>query len=223
MRLNKSVEMNNKHNQLIESLVSDLPQSQRRVLPPLLIGGVWFLIALLLSSLVMFFIQPFRPGVLVQIQTVPLFAVELVSGFCALALLSIAAFKSAVPGESKHYLLLGFACLLVWLSVVLSGFVEPILHPSMAGKRETCYFEAVLYSTSCALFSIFLLQRRYSLQPLVTAGVAAIWVGFVPAYLMQVSCMHEANHSLTHHLLPMGLTAIFWMPLFYWIIKRRSH
>lgn len=214
--------MNNKHNQLIDSLVSDLPKSQQRVLPPLLIGGVWFLIALLLSALVMFFIQPFRPGLLEQIQTVPLFAVELVSGLAALAFLSVAAFKSTVPGESKGYLILGSVCLLIWLTVILSGFIDPILQPSMAGKRETCYLEALLYSTSCALSSIYLLQRRYSLQPALTAGVAAVWVGVVPAYLMQISCMHEAHHSLTHHLLPMVLTAMFWAPLFYWLIKRRN-
>lgn len=214
--------MSDRHSDLIESLVTDLPESRQRVLAPAKVAMAWFVVALSLSVAGMAYIQPFRSEFFEQVFSVPLYSLEVIAGFAALIFLCIGAFRSATPGESTRYLIVGVSSFLIWLAVIFSGLLEPVLAPSMSGKRETCYFEALLYSTACAFPSLFLLQRRYSVRPLQTAFLAACWVATIPAYLMQLSCMHDVHHAMTHHLLPMLLTALFWLPLFYWTLKRRG-
>ena len=214
--------MSDQHKKLIDQLVSDAAPVKQRVLPPARIGALWFTAALSLSALVMFLLQPFRAGLLEQIQTVPLYFVEVASGFVALALLGVAMFKSAVPGESKQAMYWGLASFGIWLATILSGFITPVLEPSMVGKRAECYFEALYYSTASALPVIWLLTRRYSVNAFETAFLGALWIAMAPAFLMQLACMHEPNHALSHHLLPMLLTALVWLPVLYLIILRRK-
>lgn len=215
--------MSDQHKKLIDQLVNDKTQVTQRVMAPTRIATLWFIAALSLSTLAMLFVQPFRAGLLTQIQSVPLYFIEVSSGFVALALLGVAMFKSAVPGESKQAMYWGLASFAIWLATILSGLITPVLEPSMLGKREQCYFEALYYSTASALPVIFLLTRRYSVNAFETAALAAIWIAMAPAFLMQLACMHEPNHALSHHLLPMLLTALIWLPLLFIIIKRRKH
>ena len=212
--------MSKDQEQLIDRLVGEMGGATRRAMPPLTIAWLWFSAAVLLCAGVMHVLQPFRAGWLEQVLTVPLYSLEVTAGLLALALLSVAVFKSAVPGERSAAMYWALGSIALWLATILSGLVHPVLEPSMAGKREECYYEALYYSTATALPICLLLRRRYSVQPWLTASLAALWIAMVPAYLMQLSCMYEIEHALSHHLLPMLLTAVIWLPVFRFLLRR---
>lgn len=213
--------MNTDDENLIDTLTSDLKQSNNtRVMPVFSISGIWLCVAFFVTGLLMYAIKPYRPDVIHQFFSTPLFSAELIIGFLALCFLCLGVFQSAVPGEKTTLLNIGMACYGVWILIIFSGFFNPILKPSMLGKREECYFEAIYYSVGLIIFTAILLRRRYALRPKFTGVFSALLVASIPAYLMQIACMHEAEHALTHHLLPALLTTIFLAPLVYWILKK---
>ena len=214
--------MNDQHENLIAELVSDNTGGYARVLSPARIGLIWLVAAVSLSALTMSVSQPFRSGWLEQILSTPLFAIEIAAGLTALLSLAIAMFRSAVPGQNRHFAYLGLGSLAIWLAVITSGLSSPILEPSMAGKRAQCYLEVFIYAGALALPALVLLRRRFSVTLTETAALAALWVGLAPAFLMQTACMYEVSHVLKHHVAPMLAAASLLTPVLHWQLQRRQ-
>ena len=218
--------MSEKHKALIESLVADAGSSSTNKPPRLLPVNLASLLYVVLSCVavagIMYVLQPFRSGIWQQFLNYPVFALELISGFAALLMLGFAMLRSSVPGSHLYALPIGLGLLAIWLASILSGYFEPALPPSMAGKREECYFEALYYSAALALVAIYLLRVRYALRPGVTAAVGALLVPSISAYLMQIACMHDVGHSMTHHLLPAFVSAVVLFPVFLLLVKPKD-
>ena len=78
----------------------------------------------------------------------------------------------------------------------------------MFGKRAHCVLEAYLYSTPPLIAGYLLIYKRFSLNA-VRAGVfLGISAGMLPALFMQISCMYDPRHILTHHLGPILIVII---------------
>ncbi len=213
--------MSKQHEHLIKELSKDLKQSNsRRLFSPITISFIWVSAALLLTGAWIYWVQPFRYEFLEQVLSTPLFFTELVFGFFAISLICIGAFKSAVPGESQTLLKVGVVCYLLWLAIILSGYLSPILPPTMSGARDECSLETVYYGLALVGVTALLMRRRYTFQPLITAPFVAFLVVTVPAYLMQMACIYEVHHAFSHHLVPAWITAVVLSPVLYWLFKK---
>ncbi len=211
--------MNQSRKELISKLAGDANNHKVSAVKPIYISGLLFALAVIgLSALFMYTRQPFRPQLISQLSSASLFPLEFASGLISILLLVFAAYRSVTPGEKITPLLFAIPLYLIWLLIIMSGFIQPVLPVSMDGKREQCYLEAVFYSSSIAVLISFLLRRRWPLKPVLTAFIAALVASTVPAFLMQSYCMHDAHHALTHHLLPMFLSAVVLTPIIYILI-----
>ncbi len=198
----------NKPDNTIRSLVDDLTptggpiHSGRTAL-------LWWSVAMLVTGIVMMLVQPFRPGFVEQLLSTPRFAFELGLGLLVCAGMAYAAFQLGIPDirspwrRARSVLVL----LLIWLSLFAIALFTPELEPSMAGYRQKCYLEVLLYAFPLTLAGLIIVRRWLPLNP---AGVGA-WIGFaaglIPAWLMQMACMHAPMHNILWHLMPTVATA----------------
>jgi len=98
----------------------------------------------------------------------------------------------------------------VFLASVAAGVLgHPAVEPSMAGKRETCIWEALLISLPPLIGAIVLIRRRFPLEPIQSAGPLAGATMVIPATLMHVACMYDPVHIFLSHILPaIGATVV---------------
>lgn len=149
-----------------------------------------------------------RPGLLEQLST-PRFAIEIVLGGIAATMALLVGLLLSIPGrlERPRAALLGFTALALWVGLLAFGLLSPALEVSMVGKRDHCYLETGLLALVPLGVGLFLAAR---FAPLVRTTVGW-WLGVaaaaVPALLMQLFCMYEPWHGLTHHLLPIAAVA----------------
>ncbi|MEM8981394.1 MAG: NrsF family protein [Pseudomonadota bacterium] len=192
---------------LIDSLVADLTpvktpiRAARRAV-------VWWVGAMLFTAATMLFIAPFRSGFAEQLVTAPRFALEIIVGFVTAALLARATFELAVPDDDQQRWHVRIAVIItaVWLLLLVTAYWSPVLPPSMAGKRPHCYAEVMAFGIPLTVMALVQLRSLYVLHPLragLTAGLAG---GIVPAFMMQLACMHDPWHILTHHIAPLLVT-----------------
>ncbi|MEM1260989.1 MAG: NrsF family protein [Pseudomonadota bacterium] len=193
---------------LIDSLVADLTpvdkpvRAARRAM-------LWWTSAMVVTTIAMTFIAPFRSGFVEQLVTAPRYALEIFVGFLTAALLARATFELAVPDDNQQRWHVRIAVIItaVWLLLLVTAYWSPVLPPSMAGKRPHCYAEVMAFGIPLTMIALVQLRSMYVLNPLragVTAGLAG---GIVPAFLMQLACMHDPWHILTHHIAPLLVTA----------------
>ncbi len=167
-------------------------------------SGIWWLAAVAISVAAMLYRAPFRPGVWEQLLSTPRFALETVLGVLATMLLARAAFELSVPDSRRQrtYLSLAIGVVVLWLAQFGIGFVDPALPPSMLGKRHECYNEALLISTPLTVAFVLAMRRLFVLQPIKSGCIAGLAAGTIPAVLMQLACMHEPWHNVSHHIAP---------------------
>lgn len=217
--------MNGKHQSLIDSLSSDIENKQRTVLSANRVTALWLFIYIPLLASLMWWLAPFRDNVITQLLTTPRFALETVLGFLSVSLLAYCAIKSSVPGSlSRPIFWLTVSVTVSWIGHISFGLYVPALEPSMAGKRPQCYFEALYYSVPASIVLNALVLRRYTLTPFSSGLLAGASAGLVTALMMQVACMYDAYHGLTHHLIPAAAVALVSAVAVYLIaaISKRS-
>jgi hypothetical protein len=66
----------------------------------------------------------------------------------------------------------------------------------MLGKREHCFWQTLLFSLPSFAALLWLVRGLMPLWPRATAAAAAA------AILMQLACMYDPLHALSHHLTP---------------------
>ena len=213
--------MNDQTKQLINDLAKDLEPSRRTWRWPL-VWFLWLLGTAAYVGLATLWLGPFRPGFTTQMLSVPTFTLEMLLGVCAVGGLAMLALVSSIPGRSIKWLTL-FACIAstAWLLTIAVGLWWPVLEPSMSGKRDHCVWEAYVYSIPPLLVMLHMQGRRFSLAPGLSRAAAAGAAGFAPAVIMQIACMHQAEHALLFHLAP-ALMLVVAMVLIGLIWGKRS-
>ena len=172
------------------------------------ISLLWSVAAWLLVVAATMWVGPLRPGWLDQLLTNPHFALETLSGLLAIALFSVLSFRMAVPASSRRWLLLaGLVSAAVWLTSLIVGLWYPALETSMAGKREFCRYETLVYAVGPFLLGMAYLHRGYVINWPASALLIGTLSAMIPAWLMQLACMHDPAHSLPNHLGPIIIVA----------------
>ena len=171
---------------------------------------VWCLAAWGFVLLATLWVQTMRPNWLQELLSSPHFAIETLSGLLAIILLSTWVFRLGVPASGGRLLLVaGMVALLVWVGSVIVGLQNPALPASMAGKREFCRYEVLIYSLPLLIFGLHFLNRAYVLQWPVSASAMGVVSALIPAWMMQIACMYDPAHIIEGHLIPVVLIAVF--------------
>lgn len=197
-----------KRSDLINNLSADLPAIKPRnsvVLPALL----WFVCSWLYIIALSLYLGPVRSGALEALLTSPRFAFESVTGLVSGALFCVIAFRESIPGLRSQWLTyLAFLSAILWVGCYLLDLSFPAIEPSMIGKRAHCVLEAYLYSGPPLITGYRLIYRRYPLDAMRAGLFLGICSGMLPALWMQIVCMYNPQHILTHHIVPILLIAI---------------
>jgi len=172
---------------------------------------LWWIAAMIATGVIMALVQPFRPGFVEQVFTAPRFAFEIGLGLVVCAGMAHAAFQLGIPDirspwrRARGPLIL----LTIWLGLFAFALFSPVLAPSMAGKRPLCYLEILLYAFPLTLAGLIIVRRWLPLNAVTTGAWMGFAAGLIPAYLMQLACMHAPLHNIAWHLVPtLGTTAI---------------
>jgi hypothetical protein len=201
--------MNDPRRNLIDDLVADLNPVER----PGRIGRAvlgWLAVAIAYSITILLATGPLRPGALADLVAYPAFAIETLIAVAAIGALATATLALAIPGRGRpgHLIALPLVLLGVWVGFYLVGLLTPAHPVSMLGKREHCLWQGILFSLP-NLFVLLAIARRFQpLWPRITAAVAGLAAGAIPAALMQFGCMYVPGHILTHHIGPVLLSAL---------------
>lgn len=196
--------MNKSRNELISELSNDLTATKRagRVMDLILLWLAFnFIVALSLT----YFTGPFRAGSLQQAYNNPQFLIESLTGVFAIVLLSVTAFRSAIPANviRLKQFLPALLLMSVWFGFYVFGLWSPAIEPSMHGKRDLlCYMETMLYGLPSLIFGMYIIDRLWTLKGNWTGLMIGLAAGATPALIMQFACMYAPDHIITYHLLP---------------------
>ena len=170
---------------------------------------LWFLCSWVYVIALSLYLGPLREGALEALIRSPQFAFESSIGLISGALFCVIAFQESIPGLRHKWLVyLSYFSAILWISCYVVGLSFPALEPSMLGKRAHCVLEAYLYSIPPLFTGYFLIYRRYPLNCLRAGLFLGISAGMLPALFMQISCMYDPRHMLTHHIGPASVAII---------------
>lgn len=198
---------------LIQMLSADLPPVSQRsnILIP---GLLWFVISWIYVVVLSLFLGPLRIGALNALITNPQFAFESLLGFVAGVLFCIIAFQESIPGLQRKWLVhLSILTALLWIVCYTLGLSFPAIEPSRIGKRAHCVLEAYLYSVPPMFIGYLLIYQRFPLNSIRAGLFIGISAGMLPALFMQISCMYDPWHILTHHLGPASVVILLGIML----------
>jgi hypothetical protein len=194
---------------LINDLAGDLKPVRRpgrtvfRWLLWLGLAGFYSIVVVLVSG-------TSRDGALSNLLVAPSYALEILAATVAIGLLSHAALRTAIPdGRSwPQRAAVPLTALGAWLALIVWGLlVEPALPASMLDKRAHCFWQTTIFSVPSFVLLLFLARGLMPLWPRATAALAGAAAAALPALLMQLTCMYEPAHALTHHLSPVAILA----------------
>ncbi len=191
--------------QLIQELASELEPVVTR--SNILIPAIsWFVCSWVYVIVLSIYLGPLREGALEAMIRSPQFAFESYTGLISSALFCAIAFQESIPGIQKRWLVgLSFVTLLLWIACYIAGLSFPAIEPSMTGKRAHCVLEAYIYSGPPLIVGYLLIYQRFPLNSIRAGIFLGICSGILPALFMQIACMYEPEHILTHHIAPMSV------------------
>ncbi|MGI9341999.1 MAG: NrsF family protein [Gammaproteobacteria bacterium] len=206
----------------IENLVDDLTPTGRPSRPGRS-ALAWWLLAMLSTAAVMALIQPFRPGFVGQLTATPRFALETILGVIACFGMAWTAFALGVPDVRSPWrrARVPLVLLAIWFGLFGVALLAPVLTPSMAGKRPHCALEVLLYAAPLTLAGLMMIRRMLPLHAASTGAWTGFAAGLIPAFLMQLACMHEPLHIIKLHLAPTAGAAMVGAVLGYRLLRRQ--
>lgn len=181
----------------------------------------WWFVATLATAAVMALVQPFRPGFVGQLISTPRFALESILGLLVCVVMARAAFALGVPDVRSPWRRARWplALLALWLALFGIALLAPALPPSMAGKRPFCHLEVLVYAVPLTLAGLLVIRRMLPLDAATTGAWTGFAAGLIPAFLMQLACMHEPWHIIRLHLAPTAGAAALGALLGYWLLR----
>jgi hypothetical protein len=199
---------NRKRSDLIDDLSKGLAVVNPRIgiiLPALL----WFFCSWIYVIALSLYLGLARADAFTALLSNPQFAFESFTGLLAGALFCIIAFRESIPGlRSQWWILIAFCSAIVWVGCYVVDLSFPAIEPSLLGKRAHCVLEAYLYSSPPLLIGYWLIYQRYSLDSMWAGLFLGICAGMLPALWMQLVCMYNPQHILTHHIGPILLITL---------------
>ncbi len=194
---------------LIRSLAEDL-QPVGRALSPTALALAWLTGSWILVTVLTIATGPMRPGFAMQLAAEPRFLLESVLGLAVGVLVIRATAGLAIPSPRSAPRQAALALLLLgaWVGAYVYGVYDPALAPSMLGKREYCYLQTLIYAGPPLAAVLWLVRRAAPLARVWTGALAGAAAGSLPALIMQLACMYDPAHILSHHIAPIGAAAL---------------
>jgi len=215
--------MQRNRNDLIQALSADLLPIQQgsKILIP---GLLWFVISWMYVVSLSLLLGPLRTGALNALITNPQFAIETLLGLISGALFCVLAFQESIPGLYRKWLVkLALLVTLLWIFCYAVGLSIPAIDPSKIGKRAHCVLEAYLYSVPPMAIGYLMIYQRFPLHSMRAGLFIGISAGMLPALFMQLSCMYDPLHILTHHLGPISVVIVLGIILGMVFNKQKRH
>lgn len=207
----------------IEYLVDDLTPTGRPSRPGRS-ALAWWLMAMLCTAAVMALIQPFRPGFVTQLIATPRFALETLLGVVVCFGIAWTAFALGVPDVRSPWrrARVPLVLLVIWFALFGVALLAPVLPPSMAGKRPHCALEVLVYAAPLTIIGLIMIRRMLPLHAASTGAWMGFAAGLIPAFLMQLACMHEPWHIIQLHLAPTFGAAMVGAALGYGLLREKG-
>ena len=206
---------------LVETLKGDF-SPVRRPLPVGRAAVLWLLGSWAFVAAIMVVTGPFRPGFSEQLLSSPRFLLECLLGMAVSVAATWAALALSVPGFSSFGRLLVAAAtpLVAWFGTYFYGLLDPALAPSMVGKRAHCLLETLFLGLPPFAALLALVRRRAAIRRAWAGALGGVAGAGIPALLMQMACMYDPRHILTHHLGPMLLVSVLGAALAWRFLPR---
>ncbi len=193
---------------LVRELVEEL-RPVRRAPSATSITIIWLAGAWIFVSALTLATGGMRPGAFTQLSASPRFLGEMLLGLLTGVVAMRTAADLGVPRPPTAWRRSVPALLMMagWVGAYLYGLRDPALEPSMLGKRAVCYLEVLAFAAPPMAAAIWLIRQAFPLARVWTGAMVAAAAGAVPGLLMQLSCMYDAAHILSHHLAPIAAAA----------------
>ena len=209
--------------ELIKDLVADLKPvaragDTRRAL------ALWLALAAPYTAAVALLTGDLRSGVLTAFTSSPAAALEALAAIVAIGALAHAALRTAVPGGPglARQLAVPLAALAAWVAFYVVALWQPVPPAALLGGRTHCFWQTLLFSLPNLALLLWFARRLMPLSPRATAAAAAAAATALPAALVQLSCVSEPAHALSHHLAPIAITAVAVGLLGGFVLTRRA-
>lgn len=176
---------------------------RRPLMRPGIRALLWFAGVTVVTTILMIYRQPFRPGFGEQLIEYPAMLIEVVSALALTLLAAYAALVHVVPGGRlpRWTVVALWVCGVFFAAGIAAEFTHLAPESSTLGARPNCWAEVLVYGVAGTIVFVQLARRgwvRFSWLSGIGYGVASI----VPAALMQVACMYEPVHNVMFHYLP---------------------
>lgn len=176
--------------------------------------SIWIFCATAIILALMLSIAPFRPGFSHQLLVSPRFFVEVVVSAALVCFAAYCALALSIPGTPIiRVVILTSVLLVTWVGLNFYGTYFPSLPPNMLGKREFCFYETLVFSVPIALVLLYMLRRGYVAESFWAGTLTGIAAASTPAALMQLACMYEPHHNLSHHIFPIVVISLIFAVL----------
>ena len=194
---------------LISSLAEDL-QPVGRALSPMALALAWLLGSWNFVTALTVATGPMRPGFATQLAAEPRFLLESVLGLAVgvLAIRATAGLGIPSPRSALRQAAPALLLFVAWVGVYVYGLYDPALAPSMVGKREYCYLQTLIYAGPPLAAGLWLVRRAAPLARVWTGALAGAAAASLPALMMQLACMYDPAHILSHHIAPIAAAAL---------------
>lgn len=181
---------------------------------------LWLTVALVWVAGLGSLLDPLRPHAHDQLLEVPRFGLEILLGLASVAATALLAFRLARPAAtSRTNLYLAATAVLGWLATLVLTYMHPAIEPSMLGKRPSCEWEAFALSIPPAIAGVIMLRSGFVTRPWLAGLLIAFAAGVLPAVFMQLACMLDPSHMVTHHLLPAAIVTVVMGVVGAWAVR----
>ena len=210
------------HNELISDLVLGL-KPVKPLSPFWERAGAWLLFAGVYTFAITRATGSFRPGAHQQFLDSARFLLENVAGVLGILSISVFCFSQMIPGIiSKNAVRISLLLpVVLFVTSLLYGLVDPALVPSMVGKRSSCMSEVFYFSILPFLTLLWIARKSYPVNTAWTSATIGIAASLPAAVVMQVACMYDPKHNLLFHIGPAIASSLIFGMLSYFVLRHQ--